>query len=752
MQSDKSTEQAIEDLQQQAIRRDIHIEKLIACGTNAEIKQEITRFKEEKANLNDKPETEKTAEKTAEKTVEKSETAETAETANKYNAAKDIKINEIILALIIYFVFSVAFSQSITAWAAATLGVSVALATILLTASVIMIFKVGVNKSFLVTELRSKYKGFMDLNSTQKIEYSLYAAAYLLFLFVPFMPIGGAFFSTILAYASILFEIGVAPTAIILMIVWALVPMTIINGVAANKKGDEKATISKELLHKNPVHRIRQVYFHMFHELYLHGMQNPISMLMFSIVFFGTLTDMCYPFLPTFIHNILIIGAQGVTNAALGPFVSGFMLGWFLGLFTLVVCDIIGREQSNTSNTLLACAKLRDNLLDAILFTIVLTIGAHLMAGSAISYMCGHWEIIGLLIINIKPILGIYDFVTDPVKSVIGTCTILVPLMPFIIVMYPELCIEYLLDFIITSITNTISYASSILIVLLTALLDLAIIANQKLNHYIPRIPNNTANLADIKDNLFYSFERNKTEIATAYKRSEFIAEIAKITGKILNIAYISMSLLVTACATSLIIPNIVIPILGTSSIGISSIGMLSIIVSPATLLSWGMWPVTILSGFFGSQAAPLIAAMAGAYILTLSLCNIFISLENRKTVLYLKDNLFIALLFFTICPLLAVHTQAMIIMTYSTFTAQNFSLLAIMCSLVPCYILNNIKQYSTKGNPIIADIYQGIANKSQAFAVSIDENTKPCQTYAYQKYDAASSYIKETANSWLGA
>ena len=28
---------------------DIHIEKLIACGTNAEIKQEITRFKEEKA-------------------------------------------------------------------------------------------------------------------------------------------------------------------------------------------------------------------------------------------------------------------------------------------------------------------------------------------------------------------------------------------------------------------------------------------------------------------------------------------------------------------------------------------------------------------------------------------------------------------------------------------------------------------------------------------------------------------------------
>ena len=723
MQSDKSTEQAIADLQQKAIQRDIHIEKLIACSTNAEIEQEIADFKK------------------------KSETPETAEKANKYNAAKDIKINEIILALIIYFVFSVAFSQSITAWAAATLGVSVALATILLTASVIMIFKVGVNKSFLVTELRSKYKGFMGLNSTQKIEYSLYAAAYLLFLFVPFMPIGGAFFSTILAYASILFEIGVAPTAIILMIVWALVPMTIINGVAANKKEDEQTTISKELLHKNPVHRIRQVYFHMFHELYLHGMQNPISMLMFSIVFFGTLTDMCYPFLPTFIHNILIIGAQGVTNAALGPLVSGFMLGWFLGLFTLVVCDIIGREQSNTSNTLLACAKLRDNLLDAILFTIVLTIGAHLMAGSAISYMCGHWEIIGLLLINIKPILGIYDFVTDPVKSVIGTCTILVPLMPFIIVMHPELCIEYLLDFIITSITNTISYASSILIVLLTALLDLAIIANQKLNQYIPRIPDKTKDLADRKDNLFYSFERNKTEIATAYKSSEFIAEIAKITGKILNIAYISMSLLVTACATSLIIPNIVIPILGTSSIG-----MLSIIVSPATLLSWGMWPVTILASFFGSQAAPLIAVMAGAYILTLSLCNIFISLENRKTVLYLKDNLFIALLFFTICPLLAVHTQAMIIMTYSTFTAQNFSLLAILCSLVPCYILNNIKQYSTKGNPIIADIYQGIATKSQAFAVSIDEKTKPGQTYAYQKYDAARSYIEETANSWLGA
>ena len=693
-QDEKNVQQDLKnDSQLKSVQRDIYIKSVITSDSSPRIKDERKNFAQN--NYKQK---------------------EVDEQIAKYEAASNISINDIILAILVYLAFSFAFTQSLLAWAvwaATALGVSIFLATILLTAAV-MLIRVGRAESYLVKKVTVISEQFSQLESHKKIEYALYGVLYLGFLTIPFMPFGGVFFQAVLAQATILFEIGTVPTAIILMIVWALIPITVKNGITAHNKNSAKDnSVSKELLQKNPLHRIRYAYFKLFNNLYLYGMQNPISMLAFSIVFFGTIIDMCYPFLPTALHHTLLTLAYGVTNAALGPFVTGFMLGWFLGLFTLVICDIIARNESNTSGTLLNCAWLRDHLLDAILFTIVLIIGAQLMSGSAVAYICGNWELLGLLTINLKPLLGIYDFVIDPVKSVIGTCTILVPFMPFVIIMYPELCIEYVLDFIITSIATTIRYMLSVCLVIITAIMDLVILANKALCKYIP---NKTEGIANYRDNLFYSFENLRASIETSYADNSIIPSMASFIGKILNIAYIITSTVITICATSALIPNIILP---------------------KILLSWGMWPTTMLAGYFGMPAAAIITAMAGAYMLSLSLCNFFVDLDDRKTNAYLKDNLFIALLFFIICPLCAVYIQTIVVPAYSVFTTYSFNLATVIFSLIPCYMLNS-RTYTAKKDPMVLDIYNDISKKSSNLATYIDANTKPVQKLAHQIYTAS--------------
>ena len=697
----QNSDEQTADLQRKAVGRDLHLAAIIASENikASDIAAEQENFKT--------------------RTYEEERLKLINEKIAKYKAASNISINDIILAGLVYLAFSFAFTQSLLAWAvwaATALGVSIFSATILLTAAV-MLIRVGRAESYLVKKSTEVSKQFYELSSQQKIEYALYGMLFIGFLIIPFMPFGGVFFQAVLAQASILFEIGTVPTAIILMIVWALIPITVTNGITAHNKESEKDNIiNKELMQKNPLHRIRYAYFKLFNTLYLYGMQNPISMLAFSIVFFGTIIDMCYPFLPTALHHTLLTLAYGVTNAALGPFVTGFMLGWFLGLFTLVICDIIARSESNTSGTLLNCAWLRDHLLDAILFTIVLIIGAQLMSGSAIAYICGNWEILGLLTINLKPLLGIYDFVIDPVKSVIGTCTILVPFMPFVIVMYPELCIEYLLDFILTSIATTIRYMLSVCLVLITAVMDLVILANKALCKYISIIPDATTDIATHRDDLFYGFEKLRASIETSYANNSILPSIAAFIGKILNIAYIITSTVITLCATSALIPNIILP---------------------KILLSWGMWPVTILASYFGMPAAAIITAMAGAYMLSLSLCNFFVDLDDRTTNAYLKDNLFIALLFFVICPLCVVYAQAAIAPIYSAFAIYSFDLAAVIFSLIPCYMLNS-RTYIAKKDPMLLDIYNDISKKSSDLATFIDDNTKPAQNLAHRAYTAS--------------
>lgn len=698
MRQDKQT--AI--LQRTTVERDLHIEEIIASKNikaSKDIEKEQELFKEgnyteqRKNTINSKIE--------------------------KYEAANNISINDIILAGLIYLAFSFAFTESLSAWAvwaSTALGISIFSATILLTAAV-MLIRVGRAESYLVKKVIAASEQFSNLSSQQKIEYALYGVLYLGFLIIPFMPFGGVFFQAALAHASILFEIGTVPTAIILMIVWALIPITVKNGISAhNKKTAQGNIVSKELMQKNPLHRIRYAYFKLFNNLYLYGMQNPISMLAFSIVFFGTILDICSPFLPSALHQTLLTLAYGVTNAALGPFITGFMLGWFLGLFTLVICDIIARTESNTSGTLLNCAWLRDHLLDAILFTIVLIIGAQLMSGSAVSYICGNWEILGLLTINLKPLLGIYDFVIGPVESVIGTCTILVPFMPFVIVMYPELCIEYFLDFILTSIATTIRYALSVFLVIITAVMDLVLLANKSLCKYITIIPDETTAIAKQRDDLFYGFEKFIARISTSYEYNSTLPKTAEFAGKILNIAYTATISFITICATSALIPSIILP---------------------KILLSWGMWPVTILAGYFGMPAAAIITAMAGAYMLSLSLCNFFVDLDDRKTNAYLKDNLFVAIIFFAIFPVCAVHIQVAMVPMYSAFAIYSFDLAAVIFSLIPCYILNR-RTYENKKEPMVLDIYNDISQKSSTLATCIDSNTKPAQNFVHQAYTAS--------------
>lgn len=685
-------------LQLETVQRDKHLENISKCKTIKEIDQEQKKYEDEQKKYDLEANTSTYEQEGVKKKIK------------EYNDSKDIDVTEIILAIMVYFAFSFAFSESLTAWgiwAATLLGVSLALTTILLTAAVMLIW-VGRADSYLVRKASSAYDWFVNETDTKtKIEYMIYAVAYLCFLALPFMPFGSVFFEAVLAQATILFEIGTAPTAIILMIVWALIPITTVNGITKEHKGKEKI-IGKELLEQNPIHRIRQAIFYLYDSLYLYGVKNPISMLAFSVVFFGVIFDMQYYFLPASLHQALLALAYGVTNAALGPTMVGLILGWYLGLFILVVCDIITRDKSSTSQTLLKCAWLRNHLLDAILFTIALIIGAHLMEGSAVAYVCGNWEIIGLLTINIKPLLGIYDFVTDPARSVIGTCTILLPLMPFTIIMYPELCIEYLLDFFITSIAMIIKYASSILTVTAIALMEIMSLATATLTKHVPAIsdPNDTKAVKYFRENLFYDFEKAKAGIAEAYKKSSILKKIAASTGKILNIAYIVVCATVIFCAISAIIPGIVVP----------------------QIFSWGMMPVTLFTSYFSLPSAAITVAMIFTYMLALSICNFRINLEERCIYTYLEDNLLIALLFLTICPICAMHIHFAILAAHSAIAVYSFDLVAILFSILPCYLLNS-REYKKEHDPIVLQGYHNIHDKGTNLAGYINEHTQPLQS-----------------------
>lgn len=279
---------------------------------------------------------------------------------------------------------------------------------------------------------------FMQQNPMTSIACALTLSGSILFL--PLTSLG----VSLVTHISIFLGVSYYGTLYTMIPILAFIPvkigLSIYEAIWPTKK-PVSAEVSKPFS-INPIARIWQAIDAFLNKFYLTGMQSPIAMLLFSIVYIGIIIQIMLPFLPTGIATVIHYVMMGVVNPSAGLPFAAVCTGWFIGLIILQITDIITRRHE--SETVKSIDYIQKNPINSILFLAVLMLCAQAAATTALAQLCGNWLILGLITISFKPLLAIADFMMNPRKSTIGSSLTLV-FMPIKLILYPGEAIYYLL-------------------------------------------------------------------------------------------------------------------------------------------------------------------------------------------------------------------------------------------------------------------------------------------------------------------
>ena len=383
--------------------------------------------------------------------------------SNSYQEKKKESIISIlakfgVIATITYITLSY-----LTSWLALTLGIPFIFTAILLSTIAILIARINVDNSQKQIQI-DKIDSIDSANMEKHYQYhwSFASLPGRLAETINKEPVKACTYGTltlilILALTSTAFGVGIvnsfaAFTGVnFALSLYALITLgfcvifgveKLISNIIQPEENDNHTKETFKPYNINPVARFWQAIDVFLDKFYLLGMQNPISMLVFTVVYIGITVEVMVPFLPAYMHNIVFYFVTGISNPSAGLLFAGLCTGWFIGLFILTVGDIISRKHK--SGMLESIKYMKNNAIDALLFSFLLVFSASIVAGTSLAHICGRWVILGLVTINFKPLLAIADFMNSPRKSIIGSSFSLL-LMPINIILYPGELIKYVL-------------------------------------------------------------------------------------------------------------------------------------------------------------------------------------------------------------------------------------------------------------------------------------------------------------------
>ncbi len=351
----------------------------------------------------------------------------------------------------------------LTSWLALTLGIPFIFTAILLSTIAILIARINVDSSQKQIQI-DKINGIDNANMEKHYQYRwsfasipgrlaetitkepVKACTYgtltlILILALTSTNFGVGLVSSFAAFTGVNFSLSLYALIILGFCVIFGVEKLVSNIIKPEKNDSQTKDIFKPY-NINPVARLWQAMDVFLDKFYLLGMQNPRAMLVFTIFYIGITTEVMTPFLPSYLHSIVFYFVTGISNPSAGLLFAGLCSGWFIGLLILTVGDIISRKHK--SGMLESIKYMKNNLIDAFLFSFLLIFSASIVAGTSLAHICGRWVILGLVTINFKPLLAIADFMNSPRKSIIGSSFSLL-LMPVNIILYPGELIKYLL-------------------------------------------------------------------------------------------------------------------------------------------------------------------------------------------------------------------------------------------------------------------------------------------------------------------
>ncbi|MBM93548.1 MAG: hypothetical protein CMF51_02205 [Legionellales bacterium] len=209
------------------------------------------------------------------------------------------------------------------------------------------------------------------------------------------------------------------------------------SDINLRKKKVQQAKLDLNLLALNPISRIWSGFVHFIDWFYHYGRKHPIAMTLYTAVYFMTLFDIFTPFLPWHDFNLSVFSA--LANPQVISLLTGAIFtAFFLGKLTLLVCSIV--SDRHRSPVFSIFSKLLDEndyhrkqarkalcglLLGACILTPIILGQIHIPWVVAHS---GTWLIFDLLMFNIKPLILLYDTLSDPDSSVLGSCIHIVTL------------------------------------------------------------------------------------------------------------------------------------------------------------------------------------------------------------------------------------------------------------------------------------------------------------------------------------
>jgi hypothetical protein len=305
-------------------------------------------------------------------------------------------------------------------------------------------------KWWYLSSMPGSVAAFMQANPKTSIAYACTLAGSILLLLLT--TVG----STLVTQAGAFFGIGYYGALYIIIPIMVLIPMkaglslyySLWPSVMHESKNPETTEAFKPFS-TNPVARIWQAIDTFLNKFYLLGMQSPIAMFLFSIVYIGMTVQIMTPFLPASMATVVQYLLTGISNPAAGLLFAAVCASWFVGLFILQIADILTR--GNESGTIKSIDYMQKNPIDSALFLAILILSAQIVATTPMAHICGRWLILGLVTINFKPLLAIADFMMNPRKSTIGS-SLALPFMPIKLILYPGEALYYAFK-LVTQIT-----------------------------------------------------------------------------------------------------------------------------------------------------------------------------------------------------------------------------------------------------------------------------------------------------------
>ena len=313
---------------------------------------------------------------------------------------------------------------------------------------------------------------FMETNPKTSIAYACTLTGSILFLLLT--TIG----TSLVTQAGGLLGIGYYGALYIIIPVMAFLPVQAGLSIYYTTHPDQKPASKKQQTPEafkpfstNPIARLWQAIDTFLNKFYLIGMQSPIAMLLFTIIYIGLTVQIMVPFLPANMAAIVQYLLTGISNPAAGLLFAAVCTGWFIGLFILQTADILTR--GDESGTVKSIDYMQKNPIDTALFLAILILSAQIVAGTPMAHICGRWLILGLITINFKPLLAIADFMMNPRKSTIGS-SLALPFMPVKLILYPGEALYYLFK-LVTQVTAGIlkHFLLHVPLVLIRALFDI---------------------------------------------------------------------------------------------------------------------------------------------------------------------------------------------------------------------------------------------------------------------------------------